>query len=60
MGVFGIMLAMLVNIFLKSNTMDLIISRSASSASRLTAYDTQRIKEMFDPMETATASAARR
>ena len=52
MGVFGIVLAMFVNMFLHSNAMDLIISViGVICFAGLTAYDTQRIKEMYDPME---------
>jgi len=55
MGVIGIMLAMIVNMFLKSTQFDFIISAiGVLCFAGLTAYDTQRIKEMFDPMEDGT------
>ncbi len=49
MGLFGLMLAMLVNIFLKSTGLDFVISAGGVLIfAGLTAYDTQRIKEMYD------------
>ena len=49
MGVIGIILAMLVNLFLQSTQLDLIISAiGVICFAGLTAYDTQRIKEMYD------------
>jgi FtsH-binding integral membrane protein len=49
MGVIGIMLAMLVNIFLKSTQLDFIISCiGVLCFAGLTAYDTQKIKELYD------------
>ena len=49
MGLIGIVIAMLVNIFLKSSGARLgdLGDRRAASSSGLTAYDTQRIKEMY-------------
>ena len=48
MGVFGLIIAMLVNIFLQSSAMQFIISVvGVLIFSGLTAYDTQRIKEMY-------------
>jgi len=55
MGVIGIILAMIVNMFLQSSGLDFIISAvGVLCFAGLTAYDTQRIKEMFDPMEDGT------
>jgi FtsH-binding integral membrane protein len=55
MGVIGIILAMLVNMFLRSTQLDLVISAiGVLCFAGLTAYDTQRIKEMYDPMEDGT------
>ena len=55
MGVFGILLALLVNLFLQSTQLDLIISAvGVICFAGLTAYDTQRIKEMYDPMDDGT------
>lgn len=48
MGLIGIMLASLVNIFLKSSMMDFIVSiLGVIIFTGLTAYDTQRIKEIY-------------
>ena len=48
MGLFGIIIASLVNIFLKSSGLDWAISViGVGIFAGLTAYDTQRIKEMF-------------
>jgi uncharacterized protein len=55
MGVIGIFLALLVNMFLQSTQLDLVISAiGVLCFAGLTAYDTQRIKEMYDPMEDGT------
>ena len=52
MGLFGIIIASLVNIFLKSSGLDWIISIvGVGIFAGLTAYDTQRIKEMYDSMD---------
>jgi FtsH-binding integral membrane protein len=49
MGVFGLIIAMLVNFFLQSGTMDLVISiLGVIIFTGLTAYDTQKIKESYD------------
>jgi FtsH-binding integral membrane protein len=49
MGLFGIIIASLVNIFLKSSGLDWAISIIGVGVfAGLTAYDTQRIKEMYD------------
>jgi FtsH-binding integral membrane protein len=48
MGVVGILVAMLVNMFLQSSTMALVISAiGVLLFAGLTAYDTQRIKSMY-------------
>ncbi|MFN7662903.1 MAG: Bax inhibitor-1 family protein [Alphaproteobacteria bacterium] len=48
MGLIGIVLASLVNIFLKSSMMDFIVSvLGVLIFTGLTAYDTQRIKEIY-------------
>jgi uncharacterized protein len=55
MGLFGLILAMLVNIFLKSSAMDFVISAVGVLVfAGLTAYDTQRIKEMYDVNDDGT------
>jgi FtsH-binding integral membrane protein len=52
MGLIGIIIASLVNIFLASSMMQFIISVIGVLVfAGLTAYDTQKIKEMFDPMD---------
>jgi FtsH-binding integral membrane protein len=49
MGLFGIILAMLVNLFLKSTGLDFVISAvGVLIFAGLTAWDTQRIKEMYN------------
>jgi len=48
MGVFGLIIAMLVNVFLQSSAMQFAISAiGVLIFSGLTAYDTQKIKEMY-------------
>jgi FtsH-binding integral membrane protein len=55
MGLIGIIIASLVNIFLASTMMQFIISVVGVLVfAGLTAYDTQKIKEMFDPMDDGT------
>jgi uncharacterized protein len=55
MGVFGLLLAMLVNIFLQSSMLQFLISGVGVLVfAGLTAWDTQRIKEMYDPQEDGT------
>jgi FtsH-binding integral membrane protein len=55
MGVIGLVIAMVVNIFLKSTGLEFIISAGGVLIfAGLTAYDTQKIKEMYDPMEDGT------
>jgi FtsH-binding integral membrane protein len=52
MGLFGLIIASLVNIFLKSSGLDWAISVIGVGVfAGLTAYDTQRIKEMYDSMD---------
>jgi len=52
MGLFGIIIASLVNIFLKSSGLDWVISVIGVGVfAGLTAYDTQRIKEMYSSMD---------
>ena len=58
MGVIGIVLAMIVNMFLKSTQLDLIISAiGVLCFAGLTAYDTQRIKETYDVNDDGTLTA---
>jgi FtsH-binding integral membrane protein len=48
MGVVGIVVAMLINLFMQSQTMDLVISGiGVLLFAGLTAYDTQKIKSMY-------------
>ena len=55
MGLFGLVIAMLVNMFLHSQGMEFVISVvGVLIFAGLTAWDTQRIKEMYDPMEDGT------
>ena len=55
MGLIGIVIASLVNIFLGSSQLDWIISVVGVLVfAGLTAYDTQAIKEMYDPMDDGT------
>jgi FtsH-binding integral membrane protein len=57
MGVVGIILAMLVNLFLQSTQLDLVISAiGVICFAGLTAYDTQRIKEMYDVSDDGTVA----
>ena len=52
MGLFGIIIASLVNIFLKSSGLDWAISIIGIGVfAGLTAWDTQRINEMYDSMD---------
>src|SRR5262249_33781366 len=49
MGLIGIIIAMLVNLFLRSTELDWVISIiGVGIFAGLTAYDTQRIKAMYD------------
>jgi uncharacterized protein len=55
MGLFGIIIASLVNIFLRSTGLDWAISvLGVLIFAGLTAWDTQKIKEMFSPMDDGT------
>jgi uncharacterized protein len=55
MGVVGLVIAMVVNIFLGSTMLQWIISVAGVGIfAGLTAWDTQTIKEMYDPMEDGT------
>ena len=55
MGLIGLIIAMLVNMFLKSSGLDFIISAVGVLVfAGLTAWDTQKIKEMYDPNEDGT------
>ena len=55
MGVIGIIIASLVNIFLRSSGLDWMFSITGVGVfAGLTAYDTQRIKEMYDRGDDAT------
>jgi FtsH-binding integral membrane protein len=57
MGVIGVLLAMLVNFFLQSSGLDFLISViGVLCFAGLTAYDTQRIKEMYDVMDDGTVA----
>src|ERR1700680_3579538 len=55
MGLFGIMIAMVVNIFLKSTGLDFVISGlGVLIFAGMTAWDTQRIKGMYSAMDDGT------
>jgi uncharacterized protein len=55
MGLIGIIIASLVNVFLKSTGLDWAISVIGVLVfAGLTAYDTQSIKEMYSPMDDGT------
>ncbi len=57
MGLIGIIIASLVNIFLASNAMAFVISvLGVLIFTGLTAYDTQSIKEMYSPMDDGTVA----
>jgi FtsH-binding integral membrane protein len=57
MGLFGLIIAMLVNIFLKSSGLDFVISAAGVLIfAGLTAWDTQKIKEMYDVNDDGTVS----
>ena len=57
MGLIGIVIAMLVNIFLKSSGLDWAISIIGVIVfAGLTAYDTQRIKEMYSVQDDGTVA----
>ena len=57
MGLFGLILAMLVNMFLKSTGLDFAISATGVLIfAGLTAWDTQKIKEMYDVNDDGTVA----
>ncbi len=57
MGLIGVVIASLVNLFLKSSGLDWMISVVGVGVfAGLTAYDTQRIKEMYDGSDDATST----
>jgi FtsH-binding integral membrane protein len=57
MGLIGIIIASLVNLFLRSSGLDWILSIVGVGVfSGLTAYDTQRIKAMYDSSDDATSA----
>jgi uncharacterized protein len=57
MGLFGLIIASLVNIFLASSAMQFVISVvGVLIFAGLTAYDTQRIKEMYDVNDDGTVA----
>lgn len=57
MGLFGLILAMLVNMFLKSSGLDFAISAiGVLIFAGLTAWDTQRIKEMYSSYDDGTVA----
>jgi hypothetical protein len=57
MGLFGLIIASLVNIFLKSSGLDWAISVIGVGVfAGLTAWDTQRIKEMYNVNDDGTVS----
>jgi FtsH-binding integral membrane protein len=57
MGLIGIVIASLVNLFLRSSGLDWIISVIGVGVfAGLTAYDTQRIKEMYDSSDDAVST----
>ena len=58
MGVVGLFVAMIVNIFLKSSAMDLVISAvGVLLFAGLTAYDTQKIKSLYAAGHGSTKAA---
>jgi hypothetical protein len=57
MGVFGLLIAMVVNMFLVSSALQWAISViGVLIFAGLTAYDTQTIKEYYDPMDDGTVA----
>jgi len=57
MGLFGLIIASMVNLFLKSSAMDFIISCVGVLVfAGLTAWDTQKIKEYYDVNDDSTVS----
>ena len=57
MGLFGIIIASLVNLFVASSALQFIVSVVGVLVfAGLTAWDTQKIKEMYDPMDDGTVA----
>jgi FtsH-binding integral membrane protein len=57
MGLIGLMIAMVVNIFLKSGGLDFVISAAGVLIfAGLTAWDTQKIKEMYSVQDDGTVA----
>jgi FtsH-binding integral membrane protein len=57
MGMIGLFIAMLVNMFVKSGPLDLVISAvGVLIFAGLTAWDTQKIKEMYDANDDGNAA----
>ncbi len=55
MGLIGLIIAMVVNIFLKSTGLEFVISAAGVLIfAGLTAWDTQKIKEMYDVNDDGT------
>jgi uncharacterized protein len=60
MGTFGLFIAMLVNIFVKSMRLDFVISAIGVLVfAGRSAWDTQRIKEMYSAMDDGTVALRR-
>ena len=58
MGLFGVIIASVVNIFLGSSQLDWIISVIGVIVfAGLTAWDTQKTKEMYEPMNDGTVAS---
>jgi FtsH-binding integral membrane protein len=58
MGLVGLMIAIVVNFFLRSTGLDFVISVAGVLIfAGMTAWDTQRIKEMYDPMQDGTVTS---
>jgi hypothetical protein len=58
MGVFGLLIAIVVNMFLRSTGLDFLISVAGVLIfAGMTAWDTQRIKEMYDPMQDGSVAS---
>jgi FtsH-binding integral membrane protein len=57
MGVIGLLIAMVVNMFLGSSMLQWMISiLGVGIFAGLTAWDTQKIKEFYDPMDDGTVA----
>ncbi len=57
MGLFGLILAMIVNMFLKSSGLDFAISAiGVLIFAGLTAWDTQKVKEMYSVNDDGTVA----